>query len=152
MGKHHVHNCYPYKKKISKTVQSSDESVESFFTKIKGLWDVFDNLNQSSACVSSGCSCEINKKMVRIQQGRRLMEFLMKISPKHQHIRSNILMMKEPSSATEAYRILMQEQTHQEFSKGSNGDEQETPIACRVDNKRKFGEKKKFVLNMKASY
>ena len=45
------------------------------------------------------------------------MEFLMKMSPKYQHIRSNILMMKALRSAAEAYRILIQEQTHQELSK-----------------------------------
>lgn len=61
-------------------------------------------------------------------------------------------MMKEPPSAAEAYRILMQEQTHQELSKGSNGDEQETPIACRIDNKRKYVNRGKFVQNKKAGH
>ncbi|XP_057533142.1 uncharacterized protein LOC130811022 [Amaranthus tricolor] len=79
------------------------------------------------------------------------MEFLMKMNPKYQHIRSNILMMKELPSAAEAYRILMQKQTHQEQSKKSMNENQETPIACRVD-KRKHGEKEKFIQNKRGSY
>ena len=79
------------------------------------------------------------------------MEFLMKMSPRYQHIRSNILMIKELLSAAEAYRILMQVQTHQELSKGTPSEEHETPIACRADNKRKYGDKGKFV-KKKGSY
>ena len=54
-------------------------------------------------------------------------------------------MMKELPLAAKAYRILMQEQTHQELSKNISSDEQETPIACRVDNKKKYGDKGKFL-------
>ena len=61
-------------------------------------------------------------------------------------------MMKELPSAAEAYRILMQEQTHQELSKGTLSEEQETSIACKIDNKRKHGDKGKFVQNMEARY
>ena len=80
------------------------------------------------------------------------MEFLMKMNPKYQHIKSSILMMKEPPSAVEAYRILMQEQTHEELSKSTHVQEQEMPIACKIENKRKYGEKGKFVQSKKASY
>ena len=65
------------------------------------------------------------------------MELIIKLNPKYQHIRSNILMMKEPPSAAEAYRLLMQEQTHQELSKTTMYKDQETPIVCRIE-KRKF--------------
>ena len=77
------------------------------------------------------------------------MEFLMKMSPKYQHIRSNILMMKDLPSAADSYRILMKEQTHQELSKNTSSEEQETSIAYRVDNKSKYGDKGKFVLTRK---
>ncbi|CAO2837653.1 unnamed protein product [Amaranthus hypochondriacus] len=110
---------------------------------MKGLWDELDNLDPTPACVCSGCNCEINKKIVKIQQGRRLMEFLMKMNPMYQHIRSNILMMKELPFAAEAYRILIQEQTYQELSKGTLNKDQETPIACKVDNKKEVWGKRK---------
>ena len=42
---------FSIEERISKTVHSSDESLESFFTKMKGLWDEFDNLDPSPACV-----------------------------------------------------------------------------------------------------
>lgn len=84
------------------------KQLKVFFTKMKGLWDKLENLDPTPACVCSRCCCELNKKISKIQQGRRLMEFLMKMNPKYQHIRSNILLMKEMPLAVEAYRILMQ--------------------------------------------
>ena len=79
------------------------------------------------------------------------MEFLMKLNPKYQHIKSNILTMKEPPSAAEACRILMQEQTHQELSKTTMHEDQETPIVCRIE-KRKFVDKGKTVQHKKGSF
>lgn len=54
-------------------------------------------------------------------------------------------------SAAEAYRIWMQEQTHQELSKESLNENQESPIACRID-KRKHEENGKFTQNKKGTY
>ena len=53
---------FSIQEKISKVVQSSDESVESFFTKMKSLWDKLDNLDPLPACGCSGYTCEVNKK------------------------------------------------------------------------------------------
>lgn len=60
-------------------------------------------------------------------------------------------MMKELPSAAKAYKILMQEQTHQELSKTTINGNQETPIACRVD-KRKYAKKGKFAQNKRGRY
>lgn len=95
-------------------------SIEDFFTKIKGLWDEIDALDPLPVCSCTGCNCELSQKTMKSQQRRRLIQFLMKLDARYQHTRSNILMMKDMPNAAEAYSILTQEQTHQEFSKGSN--------------------------------
>ena len=142
---------FSVQEKISKVVQSSDETVETFFVKMKGLWDELDNLYPAPTCTCFECTRDIRKKIVKIQQGRRLIEFLMKLNPKYQHIRSNILSMKELPSAAKAYRILMQEQTHQELSKTTLYEDLETHDACRLE-KRKFVDKAKNVQNKKGSH
>ena len=52
------------------------------------------------------------------------------------HQASNIIMMKELPSFAKVYGILLQEQVHQDISKGAQTEIQES-MACRVE-KRKF--------------
>lgn len=65
----------------------------------------------------------------------------MKLDNKYQQARSNILMLKEAPTISEAYEILLQEQTHQEINKGVQPSTGEEGIACRVD-KRKYSDSK----------
>lgn len=76
-----------------------------------------------------------NKALLNLQR-RRIIQFLMKLDTKYQQTRSSILIMKELPIVSEAYRILIQEQTHQEISKVGKSEIQEG-FACRVD-KRKY--------------
>ena len=80
---------------ISKATQTPNMSIEEFFTKMKSLWDEVDALDPVAVCSCTGCTCELSQKTIKGQEGRRLIQFLMKLDAKYQHSRSNILMMKE---------------------------------------------------------
>lgn len=67
----------------------------------------------------------------------------MKLDNKYQHTRSMILMRKKMPTPAEAYNILTQEQTHQDFSKNTMFEQQEVPIACRAKKRRTFDNKNK---------
>ena len=109
---------------------------------MKGLWDELYSIVPLGLCSYSGwCSCDSNEKSVKRKQGRRVVQFLMKLDSRYQQTRSNILIMKDLPSPAEAYRILMQEQTHQNITKFFHC-EQETPMACCVE-KRKYYDKNK---------
>ncbi|CAO2835041.1 unnamed protein product [Amaranthus hypochondriacus] len=135
---------FTVEEQLSKAIQSHDMTVEEFFTKMKGLWDEIDALDPLPTCSCLGCSCDLTQKTIKSQQRRRLIQFLMKLDGKYQHTRSNILMMKELPNVAEAYSILTQEKTHQEFSKAMviESENQEPSIACRVE-KRKFLDNKR---------
>ena len=94
---------------INKAAQTPNMSIEEFFTKMKSLWDEVDALDPVAVCSCTGCTCELSQKTIKGQEGRRLIQFLMKLDAKYQHSRSNILMMKEMPTVCEAYRILAQE-------------------------------------------
>ena len=107
---------------ISKAVQTCNMSIEDFYIKMKSLRDEVDVIDPVAICTCSGCSCELTKKTTKSQQAGRLIQFLMNLDTRYQHTRSNILMMKDMPTASEAYRILTQAQTHQELSKVNNLD------------------------------
>lgn len=61
----------------------------------------------------------------------------MKLDIKYQQARNSILMLKDVPTVSEAYGILLQEQTHQEISKGGHIPVSEEGIVCKAD-KRKY--------------
>ena len=114
-------------------------SIEEFYTQMKGMWDEIDALDPLPTCECNGCTCNLTQKTLKSQQGRRLIQFLMKLDNKYQHTRSMILMRKKMPTAAEAYNILTQQQTHQEFSKNTLSEQNhEVPIACKVEKKRTY--------------
>lgn len=111
-------------------------SVSEFFTRMKTLWDEFDNLNSLPVCTCTGCSCNLTQKFYKLQQNQRLMQFLMKIDGKYSQVRINILMMPQLPTIGQAYRIVTQEEKHHELSKltPDNIDF----VAFGVDRRRSF--------------
>lgn len=94
-------------------------------------------------CSCKGCECDVSKKALQSQQRRRIIQFLMKLDGKYQQTRSSILIMKDLPTVSEAYRILIQEQTHQEISKITHTIEQDTSMACRVEKRKNYDNKYK---------
>ena len=60
----------------------------------------------------------------------------MRLDKKYSQVRSNMLMMAELPTSAQAYRILLQEETHLDLST----TEQNDSMACKVE-KRKYQEK-----------
>ena len=104
--------------------------IAEFFTKIKTLWDELDSLNPipiSSYATSSSCECDIAKKCFKMQQNNKVISFLMMLDKKYSQVRSNMLMMIDLPTFAQAYRILLQEETHSELSKTKINDS----LACK---------------------
>ena len=128
---------FALQEEINSIVQTHDTSVAKFFTKMKSLWDELDNLDPLPTYSCTGYSCNLTQKFYKMHQSHRLIHFLMKLDNKYSHVRSNLLMMSELPTLAQAYRILMQEQKHQELNKLTNDTNESR--AFRVD-KRSFNE------------
>ncbi|XP_021762911.1 uncharacterized protein LOC110727641 [Chenopodium quinoa] len=72
-------------------------SIAEFFTKIKGIWDQISVANP-------------------IPQDERLIQFLMKLDPKHAGVRTNILMMNPLPSMSVAYNLLIQDERQMQIT------------------------------------
>ncbi|CAO2832491.1 unnamed protein product [Amaranthus hypochondriacus] len=134
---------FSIEEQLSKAYQKNEMTIEDFFTKLKGLWDEIDALDPLPICSCTGCACDLSQKTQKSQQRRRIIQFLMKLDSRYQHTRSNILMMKDMPTAAEVISILTQEQTHQEFSKGTITDYQEAEVVCRTE-KTKYLDSNKY--------
>ncbi|XP_074342118.1 uncharacterized protein LOC141679540 [Apium graveolens] len=84
---------------------------------LKNVWDEIDNLKPLSACTCTNCTCHITQKVLKLQQDKRWMIFLKKISNEFANVRSHILVMDNLPNLPQAYRMLLQEQRHKEISK-----------------------------------
>lgn len=125
---------FSLQEELNTLTPTPEMSVSEFFTKIKTLWDEFDGLNPVPTCTcaaATSCTCDVAKKIYKMQQNSKVISFLMKLDKKFKQVRSNMLMMPDLPIAAQAYRILLQEETHLMLStnRGSNNES----MACRVE-------------------
>lgn len=72
---------FSLQEELNALVQTSEMSISEFFTKIKTLWDEFDSLNPVPTCsysAAASCSCDVVKKILKMQQNSKVISFLMK--------------------------------------------------------------------------
>lgn len=94
-------------------VYQVDDSISGFYTKIKMLWDEFDAAHPLPICSRTNCTCSITQKMLKMQEDQRLIVFLMKLNPTYNNVRSSLSMQQPLPSISHAYRLLVQEEKHQ---------------------------------------
>ncbi|XP_070003163.1 uncharacterized protein [Nicotiana sylvestris] len=82
------------------------DSVTSYYTKMKYLWDKLDIL----APISS-CDCEESRPSVDYLRNIRLLQFLMGLNESYSNIRSNVLAKRLVVTVNEAYAIVSQEES-----------------------------------------
>lgn len=83
---------------------------------MKTVWDELDHLSPMPVCECGGCSYGLTKQFLALQQTQRMMHFLMKVTDGFQKARTNILMLDQPPTISQAYRLLLQEQWHKELT------------------------------------
>lgn len=75
-GKESAPRAYELKQKIASTRQNGN-SVSTYFTQLRALWDESQSIHPLPRCSCSNCECDIGKKMIEHQEKERLYEFLM---------------------------------------------------------------------------
>ncbi|XP_057249208.1 uncharacterized protein LOC125496070 [Beta vulgaris subsp. vulgaris] len=60
-------------------LKQGQDSISAFYTKLKMLWDQLDSIDPIPICECTNCTCLITRKLLKSQQDRRLIEFMMSL-------------------------------------------------------------------------
>ncbi|XP_061996744.1 uncharacterized protein LOC133714607 [Rosa rugosa] len=82
--------------------EQGTNSVTSYFTKLKGLWDEKDAL-----CAFPPCSCDTATEVKTYMETQKTMKFLMGLSDNYATIRSNVIGMDPLPSVNKAYAMAL---------------------------------------------
>ncbi|XP_075074688.1 uncharacterized protein LOC142162256 [Nicotiana tabacum] len=88
------------------TMRQGTDSVTSYYTKMKDLWEELDVLAPLSCC-----DCEEARTSIELLKSQRLLQFLMGLNESYSNVRSNILARRPVVTVNEAYAIVTQEKS-----------------------------------------
>ncbi|KAH0742822.1 hypothetical protein KY290_030815 [Solanum tuberosum] len=104
---------YQIQKEINDLIQGVLD-VTTYYTKMKKLWEELSSLCIKNHC-SCACNCGAKDVMHKVEQDRRLIQFLMGLNEIYTIIRGNILMMNPLPSVAQVFALLIQEEKQREF-------------------------------------
>ncbi|XP_074289539.1 uncharacterized protein LOC141614694 [Silene latifolia] len=81
---------YGIQKKLTDSSQGND-SISSYFTKMKLIWDEIDAMGLNSGCTCE-CTCGAAAKREKFQQDQRVVQFLMGLNMSYKVVRGTILL------------------------------------------------------------
>ena len=105
---------YAVQQDLYKLKQGQD-SVSSYYTKIKMIWDELDAIDPIPVSDCTHCTGILIQKLIKSQEDRRLVDFLMKLNDGFEIMRGNILVMSPLPSISHVYRLLLQEESHKKL-------------------------------------
>lgn len=111
-------------------IRQGNDSVSSYYTKIKMIWDQLDSIDTIPVCNCANCTCHITTKLLKSQEDRRLIDFLMKLNDGYEVIRGSIFVMSPLPSISHAYRLIMQEENHMKLYQGSHTVDETVALAA----------------------
>ncbi|GJW60049.1 cysteine-rich receptor-like protein kinase 8 [Tanacetum coccineum] len=97
-------------------LKQSNCTIETYYHKLKGLWDELDAIKAPYAC-SCKSVCNNRKENDEREQRKRLIQFLMGLDECYTNIRGQILLMQPLPTAAKAYSMLRQEEKQRETKK-----------------------------------
>jgi len=91
-------------------LSQGDLDIASYYTKAKQLWDESHAVSGIPTCTCTKCECEVNSRLQKYTEERKLIQFLMGLNSSYTAIRGNILMMLPFPTISQAYSLLVQEE------------------------------------------
>uniref|UniRef100_A0A803MYU7 Retrotransposon Copia-like N-terminal domain-containing protein n=1 Tax=Chenopodium quinoa TaxID=63459 RepID=A0A803MYU7_CHEQI len=96
-------------------IKQDQDNISGYYTKTKMIWDQLDAVDPIPLCSCFNCNCQITQRLLKSQQDRRLVEFLMKLNDGFEVVRGSILMLNPLPNISHAYRLLVQEEKHKQL-------------------------------------
>ena len=88
--------------------------ITAYYTKMKKLWEELSTLHIKVQC-SCNCTCGAKDNMYKVEQDRRLIQFLMGLNEVYTVVQGNILMMNPLPSLAQTFSLLIQDEKRREI-------------------------------------
>lgn len=124
---------------VLQEINQGTDNISGYSMKMKLLWDQLDSIDLLSSCCCTNCTTGLTKKLVKSQEDRVLIQFLMKLYERYEIIRGNILIMNPLPSISQVYRLSMHEENHKKLYQYQSLTE--TECMTFAINRRRFQEK-----------
>ncbi|XP_074376083.1 uncharacterized protein LOC141717780 [Apium graveolens] len=104
-----VPKLFNLRKELSHLEQGS-LSLSGYFTRFRTINDELDSVVNKPRCICAQCTCQVNAKLIEIEQNVQLTHFLRGLNDTYTTIRGQILLMKPLPTLNQCYAILLQEE------------------------------------------
>jgi len=91
-------------------LSQGDLDIASYYTKTKQLWNESNTVGGIPMCNCVKCECEVNNRLQKYIEERKLIQFLKGLNSSYTTIRGNILIMVPFPTISQAYSLLVQEE------------------------------------------
>lgn len=131
---------FQLRKDLSSLTQST-LSITAYFTKFRTMIAEIDTLSSMPKCIcaSCNCACESAKRLEKYVDMLKLSQFLMGLNDQYTSVRGQLLMMQPVPSISQAFSLLLQEESQREFAKLS-----QTPLTDSMALTVKYNNLSKF--------
>jgi hypothetical protein len=106
--------------KAISAMSQENQSVSSYFTSLKGLWDELLIYRPLPICLCGKCSCGVLKTLTEYHHQEYILQFLMGLNESFSHVRGQILLMDPLPPINKVFSLIVQEERQRGIS-GSLG-------------------------------
>jgi hypothetical protein len=106
---------FQIQKAISAMTQD-DQSVSSYFTALKGLWDELFLYRPLPVCHCGKCSCGVLKTLNEYHHQEYVLQFLMGLNESFSHVKRQILLMDPLPPINKVFSLVVQHERQSEIS------------------------------------
>ncbi|KAK9664574.1 hypothetical protein RND81_14G052800 [Saponaria officinalis] len=128
---------YAVQKKLSDFSQGND-SITSYFTKIKSVWDEIEAMGMNPVC-SCTCTCGSKKKQIKYTEDQKIVQFLMGLNDSYTVIRGTILMQNPLPKLATVYNNLIQEERQRDIHNSAQFRMDSASFYARNDSRGRSG-------------
>lgn len=114
-------------------IHQGTDSVTSYYSKMRDLWDEMDVMVPSPSC-----DCVESSSHVEHVKQQRLLQFLVGLNESYAQVRSSILLSATVPSVNQAYAMAIQEESQRRLGQAEGGKDPLTMMAGRTTQSHNF--------------
>ncbi|XP_068646331.1 uncharacterized protein [Aristolochia californica] len=113
---------------VSKEISTNKDSVSTYFTKLKTIWEEPSNYHPNCSCRK--CSCGGVKNLTDYHNMEYIMSFLMGLDDSFSQVRGQLLFMDLTPPINRVFFLIVQEEQQRKTTHASDSNTQNTPTSA----------------------